>query len=75
MKKYLLLLFSVLVFISCDKDGNDPNAGLESISENSVLKYSGTFAPTSVIIVTGNSKIYLEGTTYNTKHIYFKDQI
>ena len=67
MKKYLLLLMSVFIFISCDKDGNDPNAGLESISENSVLKYSGTFAPTSGINVTGTSKIYLEGTTYKLK--------
>ena len=46
---------------------NDPNAGLESISENSVFKYSGTFAPTSGINVTESSKIYLEGTTYKLK--------
>lgn len=67
MKKYLLVLFSAFIFISCDKDANDTNAGLGTLIPNSVLKYSGTFAPTSGINVTGTSKIYLEGSAYKLK--------
>ena len=67
MKKYLLVMMSVFALISCSKDGNDPNAGLETISENSVLKYSGNFSATSGNSVSGSSKIYLEGTTYKLK--------
>ena len=68
MKKFLFLFVSIAAFISCDKeDGNDPAAGLDQISTAAVLKYSGTFSPTSGINVAGNVKIYLDGTVYKLK--------
>jgi hypothetical protein len=68
MKKFFLLIFALVLTISCNKeDGNDPKAGLSEISNTAVLKYSGAFSPTSGITVNGNAKIFLDGSTYKLK--------
>jgi Electron transfer DM13/Prokaryotic membrane lipoprotein lipid attachment site len=68
MKKYLFLFVSLLFLASCNKeDGNDPNAGLSTVGDTAVLKYSGTFNPHSGISASGNAKIYLDGTIYKLK--------
>ncbi|WP_051197417.1 DM13 domain-containing protein [Flavobacterium soli] len=68
MKK--LLLLPVLFFLfSCENEGELTRDGLldETISETSVLNYTGLFLPTSGITVTGSAKIYFENNSYKLK--------
>ena len=64
MKK--LILFSILFLIlSCQVEGElTKNVKDTVIASNAILKYHGTFVPTSGISVTGEAKIYLENGQY-----------
>ena len=67
MKKILLLL-SLSLLISCEVEGELTHDKIDPPIENtSVLKYTGDFMPTSGINVTGQAKIYLEGSQYKVK--------
>jgi len=68
MKK--LFIIPVLFFLfSCEKEGELTKEGLatNTISQTAVLKYTGLFAPTSGISVSGGVKIYLENNRYKLK--------
>ncbi len=69
MKKLFLLLSFLFVLSSCEIEGELTKDKINSnpISENSILKYSGIFAPTSGISAEGNVKIYLENNQYILK--------
>lgn len=66
MKTKLFLLPIFLLLFSCEEQGDLTRDGLRdtTISQNSILKYHGLFMPTSGITVTGEAKIYLDGTNY-----------
>ncbi len=66
MKKILILLALTFVFLSCSKKDESPQQTLDPL-QNAVLKFSGTFAPTSGITVTGNAKVYINGSKYILK--------
>ncbi len=65
MKKLSLLVF-VLALFSCEKEGDLTKNGLRdnTITSGSVLKYRGTFSPTSGISVNGEAKIYQNGNQF-----------
>lgn len=65
MKKILFLLATLFLFSACQEEG--PLTKSENntvIVPEAVLKYHGTFQPTSGITVTGQAKIYLENGQY-----------
>ena len=65
MKKILFLLTTVALFSACQEEGPLTRGGNTTIIvPEAVLKYHGTFAPTSGINVTGETKIYLENGQY-----------
>lgn len=62
-----LILFPILFLIlSCQVEGDLTHTVQNSvpITPTAMLKYHGTFVPTSGIVVSGEAKIYLEGTEY-----------
>jgi hypothetical protein len=65
MKKLFYLLAVLFLIISCQEEGiltrDREKVILNPIAE---LKYTGVFAPTSGISVTGEAKIYLENGQY-----------
>lgn len=68
MKK--LFIFPILFLIlSCQVEGELTRTEQNSIpiTPAAVLKYYGTFEPTSGIIVSGEAKIYLEGNQYKVQ--------
>ncbi len=67
MKK--LVLYVVFLFlIACQEEGQLTRSVEDSvISPNAVLKYHGAFVPTSGINVTGEAKIYQEGSQFKVK--------
>lgn len=67
MKK--LILFPILFLIlSCQEEGALTRSVDDTIiSPNAILKYHGTFEPTSGIAVSGEAKIYQEGTEYKVQ--------
>lgn len=68
MKKLLFTLLLSCFLISCEEEGElTKTSSGNSINSSAVLRYSGTFNPTSGINVNGDAKIYLEGTNYKLK--------
>lgn len=67
--KTLFSLFTILLlFTSCEVEGElTRDVVEEEISNEAVLKYSGTFVPTSGINVQGDVKIYQLNNTYSLK--------
>lgn len=65
MLKKIILPVLLIVFISCEKEGDltQNNSTKNNVSSAAVLISSGTFVPTSGISVTGNAKIYIDNTT------------
>ena len=68
MKKLFILLPILFLILSCQVEGEltksvDDNA----IASNAILKYHGTFEPTGGINVSGEAKIYQEGSQYKVK--------
>lgn len=60
MNKYLLILLALFT-LSCEKEGElTRNGNNVSILQGAVLKYTGSFVPTSGINATGIVKIYLD---------------
>lgn len=67
MKK-VFLITALVLFVSCQEEGSLTRSGdVTVISPNAILKYHGTFEPTSGIIVSGEAKIYQEGNQYKVK--------
>ena len=68
MKKLLILPVLFLLF-ACEEQGDLTKDGfnLASLNQYAVLKYHGTFEPTSGISVTGEAKIYLENNQYKVE--------
>jgi Electron transfer DM13 len=68
MKKILILPVLLLLF-ACEKQGELTKDGFNvaTINQGAVLKYHGTFVPTSGISVTGEAKIYLENNQYKVE--------
>lgn len=67
MKKIFLYLLPLL-FVSCQEEGlYTKDREDEILNPEAVLKYYGTFEPTSGITVTGDAKIYLESGKYKVK--------
>ncbi|WP_284651208.1 DM13 domain-containing protein [Flavobacterium terrisoli] len=58
MKTILLLFTTVLLFASCESDRDRNN-------NEPVLKYDGTFVPTTGINVEGDVKIYRQNNTHS----------
>lgn len=60
MKKTLALVLVSFVLWSCEEQGEFTRDGFNSasIAPNSLVRYNGTFVPTSGISVTGGVKIY-----------------
>lgn len=66
MKKIVLLLF--LAFASCEEEGELTRiTNANEISDAAVLKYSGDFAPTSGILVSGSANVYLDVNRYKVR--------
>ena len=67
MKK--LFVFPILFLIlSCQEEGELTKSIDDTvIAPNTILKYHGTFEPTSGIIVSGEAKIYIEGNQYKVQ--------
>jgi hypothetical protein len=67
MKKLFIFPILFLIF-SCQVEGElTRNVDDTVIAPNAILKYHGTFEPTSGIIVSGEAKIYQEGNQYKVK--------
>lgn len=68
MKK-LILFPTLLLMLSCQVEGELTQTVQNSvpITPTAMLKYYGTFEPTSGIEVSGEAKIYLEGTQYKVQ--------
>lgn len=66
MKTHFLLLPILLLFLSCEVQGDLTRDGIQKMIDapNSVLKYEGKLVPTDRIKVTGAVKIYLEKNHY-----------
>jgi len=68
MKKILGLLPLLLVFWSCEVEGDLTRTQAKSLDQGTaILKYSGNFSGTSGIAVIGQAKIYLEGNRYRVQ--------
>ena len=68
MMKIILILTLSLSLLACEVEGALTRDKVDQvITPNSILKYSGTFTGTSGIDVSGQAKIYLEGTQYRVK--------
>lgn len=60
-----MFLALVCLFFSCEKEGDLLKKDSVTIDTSSVLKYGGTFVPTSGISVQGNANVYVqEGNQY-----------
>ena len=67
MKKLFIFPILVLMF-SCQEEGELTKSVDDTvIASNAILKYHGTFEPTSGITVSGEAKIYQEGNQYKVK--------
>jgi hypothetical protein len=67
MKK-LFLLTAFFLFASCQEEGKLTRSVEETvISPNAILKYYGNFEPTNGILVSGEAKIYQEGSQFKVK--------
>jgi hypothetical protein len=66
MKKLFFLIGMTFFFSSCEKEGvlTKGSNPIPTINNTAVLKYSGTFVPTSGITVQGNVNIYAQGNKY-----------
>ena len=72
MKTTLYYFVLILLFTSCEVEGElTRDVVEEEISNEAVLKYSGTFVPTSGISVQGEVKIYLQNNTHTLKLEHF----
>jgi hypothetical protein len=69
MKTKLLVLPFLFFLFSCEVEGDLTKDELRNttITQSSILKYQGSFNPTSGITVAGEAKIYLEGNQYQLK--------
>lgn len=68
MKTILFLFTALLLFTSCEVEGDlTRDIVEEEISNEAVLKYSGIFSPTSGINVQGGVKIYQQNNAYSLK--------
>ena len=68
MKKLLFLLSFLFLIFSCQEEGELTRSVADTIiSPNAILRYHGTFEPTSGISVAGEAKIYQEGNQYKVK--------
>ncbi len=66
--KNLLLLLVLLFFASCQQEGPlTQNVDDPVIVPTAILKYHGTFVPTSGINVSGEAKIYQQGSQFTVK--------
>ncbi|HNP33015.1 MAG TPA: DM13 domain-containing protein [Flavobacterium sp.] len=67
MKK--LFIFPILLLLlSCQEEGELTKSVDDTvIAQNAILKFHGTFEPTSGINVSGEAKIYLEGNQYKAQ--------
>ena len=59
-----LLLLALIIFVSCEKEGQLTKTTSSQISTAAILKYSGVFTPTSGISGSGNVKISLDNGIY-----------
>lgn len=59
-----LLLLALIIFVSCEKEGQLTKTTSSQISAAAILKYSGVFTPTSGISGSGNVKISLDNGIY-----------
>jgi hypothetical protein len=67
MKK-LILMTAILLFASCQEEGVLTRDQEDVVVDpTAVLKYYGTFIPTSGITVNGEAKIYLENNEYKVQ--------
>ncbi len=66
MKKTFLLLPLLLLFLSCEEQGELTRDELRNnqVAPGAVLKYKGFFVPTSGITVSGEARIYQSGSQY-----------
>jgi len=72
MKTILSLFTVLLVFTSCEIEGDlTRDAVEEEIDNEAILKYSGTFVPTSGINVDGEVKIYQQNNAHSLKLVDF----
>jgi hypothetical protein len=74
MKTKFLVLPFFLFLLSCEVQGDLTRDGVKAIpesSDTSILKYSGSFIPTSGISVSGQAKIYLDNAQYKLELINF----
>ena len=60
--KKIFFLGLVILFLSCEKEGELTKTTSKSIESNSILKYSGIFTPTSGINVQGKANVYFKNT-------------
>jgi hypothetical protein len=65
MKKLFMLPILCLLF-ACEEQGilTQDGFNVATVNQGAILKYYGTFTPTSGIAVTGEAKIYLENNQY-----------
>ncbi|WP_136668048.1 DM13 domain-containing protein [Flavobacterium sp. H122] len=64
MNKYLLILLALFT-LSCEKEGELTRENNNvSIPEGAILKYTGSFVPTSGITAAGVVKVYLDNGVY-----------
>lgn len=67
MKKYLLVLL-VFLTLSCEKEGELTHVRDNSvINQGAVLKYKGSFTPTSGINASGTVNVYLDNGIYKVE--------
>jgi hypothetical protein len=67
MKTRFLILPFIVFLISCEVQGDLTRDSAKVVpvpNDTSILKYSGSFMPTSGISVSGQAKIYLENAQY-----------
>ena len=68
MKKLFIVIPILFLILSCQVEGElTKSVGDNEIASNAILKYYGTFEPTGGINVSGEAKIYLEGSQYKVK--------
>lgn len=67
MKKLLIFLI-VFLTVSCQEEGRLTKSVANTVlASNAALKYHGTFEPTNGIAVSGDAKIYQEGSQFKIK--------